>query len=255
MISLLAAAPAAAQTTVTVAKTDGLTSAVPGQDTVTYTIVVGASGETGDTVSVVDNFPAGLICTYSSVATNATGNTSGAGNISDTLNMGNPSSVTYAASCSITSSATGTLSNTADATPMGSLSTAGSDTDNDTVLLPEADLAVTKTDGVTSATPGGSADLHYRRHPTPVPATITSATLTDTFPADLSCSYTSAAGRRRDRQHSRWVRAKPLAETLSLPAGSSVTYTVNCTIDASGYRYPLQHRHGQRLRSPTPAAG
>ena len=67
--------------------------------------------------------------------------------------------VTYTASCSISASATGTLSNTATvATPAGVTDPVpgnNSATDTDT-LSASADLAITLTDGVTTATPGGS---------------------------------------------------------------------------------------------------
>ena len=62
-----------------ITKTDGVTSAVPGQTTLVYTIVASNAGPSDDaSVSVTDTFPAALTCTYTSVAAGcATGNTAG----------------------------------------------------------------------------------------------------------------------------------------------------------------------------------
>ena len=87
---------------------------------------------------------------------------------------------------------------------------------------------MTKTDGVTSAVPGTSVTYAIEvanAGPSDDPA----ATMTDALPADLTCTYTSvAAGGASGNTAS---GAGDLAETLSLPAGSSVTYTADCAID------------------------
>ena len=83
---------------------------------------------------------------------------SGSGNINDSANLPSGGSVTYTASCTISGAATGTLSNTATVTAPAGVTdpTPGNNsaTDSDT-LGASADLAVTKTDGVTTATAGG----------------------------------------------------------------------------------------------------
>ena len=133
---------------------------MPGQTTLTYTIVASNAGPSRRSVGDGDrHLPApALTCTYTSVAAGgATGNTAaGSGDLAETLSMPAGSSVTYTVSCTIDADATGTLSNTA--TIAGSVTDPdtgnNSATDDDTVLAPEADLSVTKTDGVTSAVPG-----------------------------------------------------------------------------------------------------
>src|SRR5436305_12359150 len=68
-------------------------------------------------------------------------------------------SVTYTASCTISAPATGSLTNTATVTaPAGATDpTPGNNSATDTdTLAASADLAITKTDGVTAATAGGS---------------------------------------------------------------------------------------------------
>jgi uncharacterized repeat protein (TIGR01451 family) len=223
-------------TDISVTKTDGVTTAVPGQS-VTYTIVAANNGPSDDpSVSVTDNFPASLTCTYTSVASGgATGNTaSGSGDISDTLNMPSGSSVTYTASCSIDPSATGTLSNTATATASVTDPTPGNNsaTDSDT-LTPEADISVTKTDGQSSIVAGDS--LTYTISVGNAgPSDVSGVTVTDTFPAELnitgvSCLTTGGATCSASGTGN-------IADTVDMPAGSSITYMVNATLDplASG---------------------
>ncbi len=93
-------------------------------------------------------------------------------------------------------------------------------------LFPVADLAITKTDGVTTATPGGSVTYTITASnagPDPVPV----ATVADTFVAALTCTWTcvgagggtcTAAG------------AGSFSDSANLPVGGSVTYTASCTI-------------------------
>ena len=59
------------------------------------------------------------------------------------------------------------------------------------LLFAIADVAITKTDGVTTATPGGSVTytiVASNAGPDPAP----SSTVADTFPAALTCTWTSA---------------------------------------------------------------
>ncbi len=218
---------------VSVTKDDGVTSAVPGQS-LTYTIVATNNGPTDNpSVSLTDTFPSDLTCTFTSAAAGgATGNTaSGMGNLAETLSMPPGGSVTYTVMCTIDSAATGTLSNTATVTGSVTDPSPGNNsaTDADTVLAPMADVSVTKTDGVTSAAPGGT--LTYTIVASNAgPSDDPSVTLNDTFPADLTCTFTSVAAGGATGNTA--AGAGNLSETLSMPVGSSVTYTVMCTIDS-----------------------
>ncbi|MFK5855137.1 MAG: PA14 domain-containing protein [Bacteroidota bacterium] len=227
----------AAQVDVSITNTDGVTTATPGSS-LTYTIVANNAGPNNDpAVTVADTFPTGLTCTYTSVAAGgATGNTAGAGNLAETLNMPIGSSVTYTAICNIPSSATGTLINTATITssitdPIPANNTA---TDNDTVLTPSADLTIANTDGVTSAVPGSATPLTYtivasNAGPSDNPTTVS---VTDTFPTGLTCTYTSVAAGGATGNTA--AGTGNLAETtLNMPNGSSVTYTAVCNIASS----------------------
>ena len=102
----------------TITKTDGVATAVPG-GAVTYTITASnpsAAPATG--AAVADTFPAVLTCTWTCVgAGGGTCTASGAGNISDSVNLPVGASVTYTATCGIAASATGSLVQHCDGDP------------------------------------------------------------------------------------------------------------------------------------------
>src|SRR5258708_2647429 len=87
------------------------------------------------------------------------GVTSGTGSINTTGNLENGGIATFTVTANISASATGSLSNTANVTaPAGTTDpTPGNNTATDTeTLTPQADLSITKSDGVTTAVPGGT---------------------------------------------------------------------------------------------------
>src|SRR4029079_11860860 len=146
----------APQADLAITKSDGVTTAVPGQS-VTYTITAtnpGPSTATG--AAVIDSFPPGIAtatwaCSGTGTATCSPG---GSGNINDSVTIPPGGAVTYTVTATIASSATGSLSNTASiAAPAGLTDpNAANDSATDTdTLAPQADLAITKSDGVTTA--------------------------------------------------------------------------------------------------------
>ncbi|HEY0553189.1 MAG TPA: fibronectin type III domain-containing protein, partial [Thermoanaerobaculia bacterium] len=175
-----------------ITKTDGVTAATPG-GSVTYTIVTFNAGPSANPAAVVaDTFPASLTCTWTCAGTGGgTCTASGSGNINDSANLPANGGATYTASCAISPSATGSLSNTAtisggavpDNNPANNSAT---DTD---ALGASADLAITKTDGVTTATAGGSVTYTITAS-NAGPSNATGATVADTFPASLTCTWT-----------------------------------------------------------------
>src|SRR5581483_3061113 len=183
--------------------------------------------------TVADTFPASLTCTWTCVgAGGGTCTASGSGNLNDTVNLPVSGSVTYTASCNISPSATGTLSNTATvAAPAGVTDpTPGNNSATDTdTLTGSADLSITKTDGVTSATPGGSVTYTITAS-NAGPSNATGATVADIFPAALTCTWTcvGAGGGTCTASGS-----GNLNDTVNLPNGGSVTYTASCTISAA----------------------
>ena len=214
-----------------ITKTDGVTRAQPG-DSVTYTIVAANQGPHRDpAVAVTDTLPAALTsCTRTSAASGgATGNTNGPGDLADVLVMPAGSSVAYTIVCTIDSGATGTLANTATIAGSGTDPdpTDNSATDDDTVLSPVAELSVTKTDGLTAAHAGDP--LTYTLVAANAGPSADTATLVDTLPGELTgCTWTAAFAGGASGNAS---GSGSLNESLALPAGSSATYTVDCTID------------------------
>jgi uncharacterized repeat protein (TIGR01451 family) len=213
-------------------KTDGVTTVTAGGST-TYTITASNSGPSAAPGSTVaDTFPASLTCSTTCVGASGGTCTAGpfAGNINDTVNLPAGGNVTYTSSCTISPAATGTLSNTATVTaPAGVIDpTPGNNsaTDSDTITK-SADLAITKTDGVTTVTPGGSTTYTITAS-NPGPSNATGATIADTFPASLTCSTTCVGAGGGT------CTAGPIAgninDTVNLPSGGSVTYTTSCTI-------------------------
>ncbi len=223
----------AASADLAITKTDGVTTATAG-GSVTYTITASNAGPSNATgATVADTFPASLTCTWTCVgAGGGTCTASGSGNINGTVNLPSGGSVTYTASCTISAAATGTLSNTATVTAPAGVTdpTPGNNsaTDSDT-LGASADLSITKTDGVTTATAGGSVTYTITAS-NAGPSNATGATLADTFPASLTCNWTcvGAGGGTCTASGSGNIN-----DTVNLPSGGSVTYTASCTISAA----------------------
>jgi len=221
------------QSDLAVTNIDGVTTATPG-GSVTYTITASNAGPSNAPgATLADTFPASETCTWTCVgAGGGTCTASGAGNINDTVNLPSGGSITYTASCAISAAATGTLSNTATvAAPAGVTDpTPGNNsaTDNDT-LAPSADLAITKTDGVTTATPGGSV-IYTITASNAGPSNAPGSTVADTFPAAETCTWTcvGASGGTCTASGNGNIN-----DTASLPASGSITYTASCSISAS----------------------
>jgi uncharacterized repeat protein (TIGR01451 family) len=215
-----------------ITKTDGVTTAIPG-GSVTYTITASNAGPSNaSSVTVADTFPASLTATWTCVgAGGGTCTASGSGNINDTVNLPTGGSVTYTAVATISASAVGILSNTATVSA-SSVSDPNpgnnSATDTDT-LAPQADLSITKTDGVTTAAPGGSVTYTITAS-NAGPSNTSSVTVADTFPASLTATWTcvGAGGGICTASGSGNIN-----NTVILPAGGSVTYTAVATISSS----------------------
>ena len=206
-----------------ISKTDGATSAVPGTALI-YTLVAANAGPSAATgVTVTDTFPALLTCSWTSVATGgATGNTASSGNLVDTLTLPATSAVTYTATCGIDPSATGTLSNTAmiSSSVIDLVPGNNSATDADTVLVPQADLALTKTGSTNvvagtnvvytlSVTNNGPSDAQSVQVADPTPTGLTFVSNTGdcatTFPCSLGTVTNGAS--------------KTITTTFSVPSG------------------------------------
>jgi uncharacterized repeat protein (TIGR01451 family) len=219
-----------------ITKTDGQSTAVPGQ-TVTYAIVVSnlstLASVTG--VTVADTFPAALTgvswtCTASAGSNCIVG--AGNGNINRTVDLLPSGSVTFTATGTVAPGAVGTLVNTATVTPpVGSpdpVAANNTATDTDT-LTPQADLSITKTDGQPSIVPGTPV-VYTIVASNPGPSTATGATVTDAFAASLSgsvwgcvpsagssCAVPSGSGN--------------ISTAVTLLPGGTATFTAAANID------------------------
>jgi uncharacterized repeat protein (TIGR01451 family) len=213
-----------------ITKTDGVTTATPG-GSVTYTITASNAGPDNAPSTVADTFPASLTCTWTCAgAGGGTCTASGSGNINDAANLPAGGSATYTASCAISAAASGTLSNTAtvSSTVSDSNPANNSATDTDT-LAAQADLAITKTDGVTTATAGGSVTYTITAS-NAGPSNAPGSTVADTFPASLTCTWTCAGAGGGTCTAS---GSGNINDTVNLPAGGSTTYTASCNISAA----------------------
>ncbi len=223
------------QAEVSITKTDEQTSAVPGTSIV-YTITASNAGPSdAPSVTIADTFPASLTgISWTCVgADSGVCTASGTGDINDTANLPAGGSVTYTVNATIAASAAGTLTNTATATLADSVTdpdTSNNSATDTTTLAPEADVSITKTDGQTSAVPGTSI-VYTITASNAGPSDAPSVTIADTFPASLTgVSWTCAGAGGAACAVS---GSGDIDDTANLPAGGSVTYTVNATIDAS----------------------
>ncbi|MGE5659703.1 MAG: DUF4347 domain-containing protein, partial [Actinomycetota bacterium] len=224
---------------ITVRKDDaGNTTAVPGSS-ITYTITV-KNGDASnpscdaDGIKITDVITGTLtnITWTSQVTGGVTGNTAtGTGNINETVNMPDQSQIVYTVTGTISPSATGTLSNTATVKlPNGLITTLPDGTKVDTLtatdtdtLTPRADLQITKSDGITSLTPGNPTT--YTITVTNAgPSNVTGATVSDTFPAAItSATWTSTTAGGATATSS---GTGNISDTVNLPVNSTITYTV-----------------------------
>jgi uncharacterized repeat protein (TIGR01451 family) len=213
---------------VSLSKNDGTSFAVAG-GTVTWVITVTESqGLEALGVTVTDTFPAACTAvTWTSVALDgASGNTpAGSGNLAETVDLPPNASVSYFATCDISASASGTLSNTASAVGPNQVSA----TDDDTIT-PGTDLAITKSNGSTGVVDGSTT--HYVIDVTNQGATaITGASVTDNFPPQLTgctwgCSVLTPTATCPASGGS------PLVASVDLGPGAAVRFDVDCTVNA-----------------------
>ena len=212
---------------------DGSTTAVPGATT-TYTIEVGNAGPLDVSgASVTDDFPAGLACNWSCVATGAASCTAGpqAGNIDDLVDLPVGDTLTYTALCAIDPGATGSISNTAavgspagidDPNPANN-----SDTDVDT-LAAEADLSITVDNG-TQLVVLGDLVTYTIVVSNPGPSLVPGATVSDVFQTDLTGVAWTCVGSNGGSCTANG--SGDIAELVDLPVGATVTFIATGTCD------------------------
>jgi uncharacterized repeat protein (TIGR01451 family) len=100
-------------------------------------------------------------------------------------------------------------------------------TDSDTIGQ-TADLGITKTDGVTTVTAGGSTTYTIVAA-NAGPSNANASTVADTFPASLTCTWTCVGGGGGSCTAAGAGNINDSA--ANLPAGGFATYTASCTIN------------------------
>lgn len=216
-----------------VTKTDGQTTAVPGQ-ALTYTITASNAGPTAvKGARVIDIIPAVLqgaawTC-FASPGSSCT--PAGSGNINEAVNLLAGGSVTYSLTATVADGATGTLVNTTTVSTAGAITDPNpfnnSATDID-VITPPADLGITKTDSADPVSPGDP--LSYSLTIANLgPADATAVVVVDTLPSGIAF-VSSTPG-----PPTCILAGATLTCALgSLTAGSSAGVTISTTVDATG---------------------
>ncbi len=226
----------------TISKDDGTISYIPG-GSLTYTIVVNNVGNGPALNAIVSDTIPVQFSIWSWTCAQAGGATgcsaySGAGNFSNTVNIPAAGSITYTVTASVLSSATGALSNTATITPADGLATDPTPANNTATDVDtqnsQADLSVTKDDGVLAYIPGGSLTYTItvaNSGPSDAPASLLSDNIPSQFTSwEWSCTATTGGANGCDSMASSPVN---FTDTVNLPAGSSMTYTVVAQVASS----------------------
>lgn len=219
-----------------ITQVDGTTTYSAGS-TLTYTVTVTNGGPNAVTGALVtDNIPAQILnwqwtCTAQNGGATGCDVLNGNLNFSDTVNLPSGASIVYTVAANISPVASGDLVNTASVNAAGyTESNPGDNTSTDTnTPVVSADLWITKDDGAIAYVAGG-ATTYTVTVGNNGPDNITGATVTDTFVQISGATWTcgsitggSCTGAGVGNINDSFV---------NLPVGSSVTYTINATIDA-----------------------
>ena len=217
-----------------ITKTDGSATAVPGTSVI-YTITASNNGPNAAMGSTVADVFLGAITSANWTCIGLAGGTcsaSGSGNINETVNLPSGGSVTFTVTATVSPNSTGSLSNTAIVTaPVGvvdpnPINNSGTDTDT---LTPQADLVITKSDGVTTVYQGGST-VYTIVASNNGPSSVIGATVTDTFAASITSATWTCAG--QGGATCTPAGSGNINQVVTLPVGSSVIYTATASIVA-----------------------
>jgi len=217
-----------------ITKTDGSATYIPGT-AISYTVVVSNTGPSFVSGAVVaDTIPANISgATWTAVYAGAgsAGAAGGSGNINTAIDLASGGSATFTISGTVLATATGNLVNTATvAAPAGVTDpTPGNNSATDTdTANPVADLAITKTDGVTSVVPG-TANTYTIVVSNIGPGFVTGATVADTLPATLTGVNWTAVYAGAGSSGAAGGSGN-ISTTINLAVGGTATFTVTGTV-------------------------
>jgi uncharacterized repeat protein (TIGR01451 family) len=211
------------------------TNAVPGT-MIEYDLQIvndGPDAVTGATVS--DLFPAAVMgVTFTATGSPGTAGftADGTGNIADTVDIPANGSILYVATGLINSGAVGTLSNTGTVTaPAGVDPDTTNDSNGVTVpLTPKADLKITKTDNRPSGAVPGQTITYTITVTNLGPSDAVGAGVADNFPVAVAGVTFTAVPTGNATGFTASGNGN-IADTVTMPAGSTITYTATGTID------------------------
>jgi len=214
-----------------VTKTDGQTTAVPG-DPLTYTIVASNAGPDAVTDAIVTDLLPGTLLAATWTCSPSAGSActaSGSGSINDAVTLPVGGIVTYTVTGTVASGATGSISNMVTVTVPASTGDPDpandSATDMDT-LVPEADVAIAKADSVDPVLPGGL--LTYTLTIDNVgPSDVTAVSVTDPLPAGVTF-ISSSPGPPQCTLAGRFLTC----DLGALSAGTTTAVTIAVTVNA-----------------------
>lgn len=226
-----------------ITKTDGLTNYIPGGTRI-YTIVVTNNGPSGVLNALVSDAKPQQIASWSWECSQSTGGATGCTganensvDFTDDLNLPAGSSVTYTVQAAIRPSAAGNLINTAIVTPpVGATDpnpNNNSATDSNSPSL-QADLSITKTDNTSTYT-SGSTTTYIIEVRNSGPSNVFGAIVADVKPGQIAnwtwtCVQAAGGAAGCDGVQSSVAN---FIDTIDLPAGSSITYSVQASISGS----------------------
>lgn len=219
-----------------ITKTDGVATYTAGS-TVTYTVVVTNNGPGNVIGAVVSDPKPSQVTTWGWCIAPCTPVANGSATLSDTFNLTSGASRTYTILANINPGASGNLVNTASvAVPAGYTDTNpgnNSATDTDTPDL-AADLQITKTDGVVVYTPGTA--LTYTIIVTNTgPGSVVNAVVSDAKPLQVTTWSWVCTSQNNGASGCDGVTnsAADFTDTVNLPNGASIEYTVTAQVSAS----------------------
>jgi uncharacterized repeat protein (TIGR01451 family) len=219
----------------------GTTGAAFSGNSIVYQIAISNTGARSITTTLSDELPAVLQdSTWSAQGTSgaSAATTSGIGNISDdALTLPASSELTFTIDASVSATATGTLSDAATLTPTGGDGATAVDTDAvaapvvPAVTVTDDGGASSSSDAVGVAVAGGQ--IIYQVVVGNTDSSATTASLSEPVPSDLTDVTWSAAGAGGATATSGSGSGEITNDSLTLPAGSHITFTITGTVAAS----------------------
>lgn len=228
-------APPSADLSVT--KSDGRLIYTPG-GTTTYTITIRNNGP-ADVVNAqfADSIPAQVTswiwtCTPDAGASCSAGPVTSSALFWEFVSIPSGKKITYTVVASIDPLASGAMTNNATIVSPASIPdyTPGNNTATDIDSQPSADLTVTNTDMVLNYTAGGTV-IYTIVVTNAGPSTVTGAVFTDNIPGQItSWTWTCVATLSASCTSGPVTSAANFLDTVTIPPGKKVTYTVVATI-------------------------